>query len=161
MKCKYKEIELELLKEIVRSSTTYSDVMRALGYTNNRGNSYLGIKAYLKSKNISTSHFKGKAHGNQYNASYKLKDILVKSSSYSNLTRLKARVLRAGLLEYKCNKYGITEWNGEPIVLQLHHLNGDNRDNRLENLVLLCPNCHSQTENFSGKKKRSGNSEVE
>lgn len=160
MKCKYKEVSLNELKNIVSNSTTYSDVMRALGYTNNRGNSYSGLRDYIKSKGIDVSHFKGKAHGNQYNAVYRLDDMLTENSSYTNLTRLKLRVLKAGLLEYKCQECGISEWNRKPIILQLHHINGDNRDNRLENLMLLCPNCHSQTANYSGKK-RSGNSVVE
>ena len=46
---------------------------------------------------------------------------------------------------------GLTDWCGEPLSLALHHVNGDNRDNRLENLRLLCPNCHSQTDNFAGR----------
>jgi Zn finger protein HypA/HybF involved in hydrogenase expression len=69
------------------------------------------------------------------------------------MTRLKKRILKAGLIEYKCSCCGITEWNGKPIVLQLHHINGDNRDNRKENLTFLCPNCHSQTDSFCGKNK--------
>jgi len=44
--------------------------------------------------------------------------------------------------------------NGEPISLCLHHINGSGRDNRLENLTLLCPNCHAQTENFAGRNRK-------
>ena len=39
--------------------------------------------------------------------------------------------------------------------MALHHVNGDGSDNRLENLQMLCPNCHSQTENFAGRKRRA------
>jgi DNA-binding CsgD family transcriptional regulator len=71
---------------------------------------------------------------------------------------LKRRLLREGLKAARCEACGITAWQGRPLSLALHHINGDGRDNRLENLQLLCPNCHSQTENFSGRNAiRNGN----
>jgi biotin operon repressor len=66
---------------------------------------------------------------------------------------LKNRLLAAGLKTERCEICGVTEWLGEPLSMALHHVNGDGRDNRLENLQLLCPNCHSQTENFSGRNR--------
>jgi transposase-like protein len=68
-----------------------------------------------------------------------------------NRGNLKRRLIAAGLKEPSCEVCGISDWQGRPIVLALHHRNGDGRDNRLENLELLCPNCHSQTENFAGR----------
>jgi hypothetical protein len=67
---------------------------------------------------------------------------------------LKGRLVAAGLKANRCESCGIEEWRGEPLSLALHHVNGDGLDNRLENLMLLCPNCHSQTENFSGRNRR-------
>ena len=67
---------------------------------------------------------------------------------------LKARLLSAGLKENRCETCGITEWNGKPLGMELHHVNGDGRDNRLENLMLLCGNCHSQTDNWGGRGTR-------
>jgi transposase-like protein len=64
---------------------------------------------------------------------------------------LKRRLVREGLKNYRCERCRISEWLGAPLSLALHHINGDGRDNRLENLQLLCPNCHSQTENFAGR----------
>ncbi|HXD59343.1 MAG TPA: HNH endonuclease signature motif containing protein [Thermoleophilaceae bacterium] len=64
---------------------------------------------------------------------------------------LKRRLLGAGLKTASCEVCGISEWRNQPLSLALHHVNGDGRDNRLENLQLLCPNCHSQTENFAGR----------
>lgn len=77
---------------------------------------------------------------------------LTEKSSY-NRHKLKERLVKEGLKEYKCEICGLSEWQGKPISLQLHHLNGINNDNRLSNLQLLCPNCHSQTENFGTKGK--------
>lgn len=72
---------------------------------------------------------------------------------YHNATKLKKRLFNEGVKEYKCEKCGISEWNGEHITLEIHHINGNHKDNRLENLQILCPNCHSQTINFNGKSK--------
>ena len=86
------------------------------------------------------------------NTRLSMSDILTKNSGYSR-SRLKERLIENGLKEYKCECCGLTKWLDKPISLQLHHINGINNDNRLENLQLLCPNCHSQTENFSTKGK--------
>ncbi|MEA2375385.1 MAG: hypothetical protein QOD53_1848 [Thermoleophilaceae bacterium] len=64
---------------------------------------------------------------------------------------LKRRLLSHGLKDGRCEDCGISEWRGRALSLALHHVNGDGRDNRLENLRLLCPNCHSQTDNFAGR----------
>jgi hypothetical protein len=64
---------------------------------------------------------------------------------------LKRRLLREGLKDNRCERCGISDWLDVPLSLALHHINGDGRDNRLEHLQLLCPNCHSQTENFAGR----------
>jgi transposase-like protein len=64
---------------------------------------------------------------------------------------LKARLLEAGLKEDRCERCGISEWQGKPLNMQLHHINGDGLDNRLENLELLCANCHSQTSTYGGR----------
>lgn len=67
---------------------------------------------------------------------------------------LKARLINAGLKENRCETCGITEWRGKPLSMELHHVNGDGSDNRLENLQLLCGNCHAQTDNWGGRGSR-------
>jgi hypothetical protein len=77
---------------------------------------------------------------------------LVKGRRVSR-SHLKGRLLAMGLKAPRCEECGLSEWRGRPLPLALHHVNGDGYDNRLENLQLLCGNCHSQTPNFSGKNK--------
>jgi hypothetical protein len=67
---------------------------------------------------------------------------------------IKQRLLAAGLKQNRCEECGVAHWRNRPLSLALHHINGDGHDNRLENLVLLCPNCHSQTPNFGVKNWR-------
>ncbi len=66
---------------------------------------------------------------------------------------VKSRLLMAGLKEPRCEVCGLTAWRGRPLSLELHHVNGDGHDNRLENLLLLCPNCHSQTDTWGARNK--------
>ncbi len=70
-----------------------------------------------------------------------------------NRGHLKQRLLLM-LRENRCERCGIREWRDRPLAMALHHINGDRLDNRLENLELLCPNCHSQTENYGGRNGR-------
>ena len=72
----------------------------------------------------------------------------------TNRTHLKTRLLAEGLKENRCERCAVSDWLGEPLAIALHHANGDGLDNRIENLVMLCPNCHSQTDNFSGRGRR-------
>lgn len=136
--------------ELVNNSSCISDILRTLGYSTN-GNSWGNKivkermeKLGLKFNKINKNYF------NKNNTPLPLEKVLTKDSEY-NRTKLKERLVKEGLKEYKCECCGITEWNGKPLALQLHHINGIHNDNRLENLQLLCPNCHSQTENFASK----------
>jgi len=91
---------------------------------------------------------KGSSKGRQYHTA----DILLGNHPSYKTSMLKKRLVTEGILVYNCTSCGMgDEWNGDPIVLQLDHINGIHDDHRLENLRLLCPNCHSQTDTWCGR----------
>lgn len=145
-----------------QNSKTIGEVAKKLN-CNHSGGGYAVLRRAAEQLNLPTDHMieYGLNTGPAYNhlKFIPLPEILVEDSTYTNSTRLKIRLLREGLLEAKCYEAdcGLTEWKGRPISLQLDHINGDNLDHRIENLRLLCPNCHSQTETFAGKNKRNLN----
>lgn len=143
--------------EAVKNSFSYAGVCRYLGLSTRGGNNKT-IKRKIEELNLDVSHFTGqrwnKGLTSKDNPSIKRKsidEILIKDSGWGSYN-IKNRILEEGLKEYKCERCYRTEWEGSKIPLQLHHLNGVHTDNRLENLQLLCPNCHALTDNFSGKK---------
>ena len=154
------KISSEDFKNVVAHSNSYSDIARYFNYSLNSA-IFNMIKKRMTMENISLYVIENaqkkqriemlkKLHNSKKTP---LKDILVENSSY-NRSHLKARLIKEGLLEEKCYKCGLgSEWQGEQLTLQLDHKNGINNDNRLENLWLLCPNCHSQTPTFNGKNK--------
>lgn len=68
--------------------------------------------------------------------------------------KLKLKSLSEGLKELRCERCGRVEWLGEPIPVELHHVNGNRFDNRFDNLQLLCPDCHAPTDNHAGRGSR-------
>jgi DNA-binding CsgD family transcriptional regulator len=79
---------------------------------------------------------------------------LFAANTNRNRRDLKARLISSGLRGGSCQRCGITEWLGRPLSVALHHVNGHRLDNRVENLELLGPNCHSQTDTFGGRNLR-------
>ena len=136
--------------ELINSSSCISDVLRKLGYSTN-GNSWGNQIVKERMEKLNLFFTKKNENYSKPNTSLPLEKILVRDSEY-NRTKLKERLVKEGIKEYKCEYCGLTNWNGKPVSLQLHHINGIHNDNRLSNLQLLCPNCHSQTENFGGTK---------
>ena len=84
------------------------------------------------------------------NPAKSLKEILKEDSTYQSY-KLAKRLITEGIKELKCEYCNLSKWQNKPIPLELHHINGIHSDNRLENLQLLCPNCHALTDSYRGK----------
>ena len=73
---------------------------------------------------------------------------------------MRKRLISEGIKEHKCECCGLSEWLGEPIPLELDHIDGDHYNNTYKNLKILCPNCHAKTPTYRGKNKRRITSET-
>jgi 5-methylcytosine-specific restriction endonuclease McrA len=91
-------------------------------------------------------NYRGSLHGKHNSVKYKhpLSDYLKRNGRIINSHRLKLRLIKEGLKEEKCEECNLRKWRRKKITLHLHHINGNHHDNRLENLKIDCPNCHSQ-----------------
>jgi len=83
-----------------------------------------------------------------------IKKRILNLEEYATRASIRKIIIKENLIEYKCSECSIQAWNNKPLSLHLDHINGMNNDNRLENLRFLCPNCHSQTETYTGRNKK-------
>lgn len=148
----------EEFSRAVSKSTSIAGVLRTLGVPCSGWN-YRRVHVQVERDGLDISHWLGQAYlrgqSHDFKKSTPLSDILVEYSTYSNGVHLKRRLISAGLLRPECYECGITDWRGKRLALHLDHINGVRNDQRLENLRLLCPNCHSLTETYAGRNARS------
>lgn len=145
------------------SSPSIAECARKLGLTI-YGSTYTTLRTTAKECSLTEEHMTGQGWnaGKQYknpNPVKPLTEYLVANSSYTSSNSLKRRLIKEGLLQEVCAACGKVEVHNPfldkivPIPLQLDHINGKNRDNRIENLRLLCPTCHALTPTFCRKTK--------
>jgi hypothetical protein len=145
------------LWNVVLNSSVLSAALKHFGMDPSSGN-YRILKERLRIENIDYTHIPlGLSCNKDRPPRHKTKqptldEVLVEHSTYSRKS-LKNRLLKEGLLIEKCYECGIgPEWNGKLLSLQIDHINGISDDNRIENLRILCPNCHAQTITFGSKR---------
>ena len=151
LKSKIYSLSDDQFKTLVSNSHCYSYILEQLGVSKVGGTSTKILKKRIQELKCDISHFNlGKNKGQTKKQS--LSDILVSNSTYTNISRLKIRLVKEGYLEYSCKCCGNDgSWNGKTLVLQLDHIDGVNNNHSINNLRFLCPNCHSQTDTYAGK----------
>lgn len=142
--------------QLVQNNFTIADVLRRIVPDERMSGAYYKyFWRRVQRLGVSTKHFRRFANHTGMKRRMKLEEVLVVSATYRQSGDLKKRLLRNGVVTEECSlcKQGPV-WKDQPLTLQLDHVNGNPLDNRLENLRLLCPNCHSQTPTFGGKRKK-------
>ena len=137
----------------VAEAGSIADVCRQVGLKPVGGN-YRTIRGRIEGLGLSIAHFQGqgwrKGSHEPTTPPPPLKDVLV-DGRYRQSNGLKRRLLREGVFSASCSICSREEWNEQTIPLELDHINGRYDDNRIENLRLVCPNCHAQTDTYRGR----------
>ena len=136
----------EKIQEAVDKTLSISQAADSLGMNRNKFIYYANKYEIILKRNMS-----GKGISKKRKARKKLSDILDGKFPDFSTNHLKWRLIEEGIKENKCEICGIDEWNGKPIICQLDHINGNPKDHRLDNLQIICPNCHSQTDTYCGR----------
>lgn len=141
-------------RELIARNHSWCACAREIGLSPNGSNAKIQLKKRVEELKCDVTHFNQTQDAAIASTKYSIEEIMIENSSYANITKLKERIIKANILSYECAICGNKgEWNGQKLVLQLDHINGNHFDHRKENLRFLCPNCHSQTETFSGRNK--------
>lgn len=150
MRKKYTDEEFE---KIVLSSKSIREVLKRMSLAPAGGN-YTVFHARVKRLGLKTNHFGGHgwSKGKQFGPKRVLQDYLDNKFKIGSFA-LKNRLIKERVFNRVCSHCKRKTWNKQPIPLELDHINGNNQDNSLSNLRLLCPNCHAQTHNYRGKNK--------
>jgi hypothetical protein len=160
------QLTRQQLEPLVRECTSVAGVLLRLGLPQ-QGRPHRDVKAKLAALELDTQHFRGAGwsrgetratHPSVDRAFLKRtrpdEEVFVENAPPTNGSKIVKRLLRRGV-PYGCALCGIYEWRGNRLVLHLDHINGVNNDNRLTNLRLLCPNCHSQTDTYGRRNSRA------
>jgi hypothetical protein len=143
------------LTDAVRKSTSFSGTLRNLGRKVS-GSAHKALKNRIEKSNIDISHFLNTSSEVVCKKRLDWSEILVKDESlgYRRGGKMLTRALIESGAKHECAKCGLkNEWMGEPIKLEVDHLDGSFQNNLKDNLRFLCPNCHSQTDTFFKKKE--------
>jgi Zn finger protein HypA/HybF involved in hydrogenase expression len=160
-----RKYDKEWLEELCKNSYSLAEVLRKAGRKG--GGPQQTLKKKIAEYNIDISHFTGQnwnkgknkenderiARQSKNQEKYTLEEVFKKDSTITQ-HGLRGYIQRYNLIEYKCAKCGCDgHWQNGEIKLEIHHRDGNNHNNEINNLVYLCPNCHALTDNFRGKNK--------
>lgn len=135
----------------IATSNSIREALNKLNVKSSGGN-YSVAKKYIKILKLDISHMSGQGWNKNktFGPKRPIEDYLNNKYEISSHS-LRLRLLKEKFFDHKCSSCNLTVWLGNKIPLELHHIDGNNKNNNLSNLQLLCPNCHSTTDNYRGK----------
>jgi hypothetical protein len=159
------DVPVDQLEELVRESKSVAQVLTKLNRPID-GRPHRELTKQIRSLGLDTSHFPGTPWSRgqtkhthpslaaRSRATLLPDDVVFVENSRANVSgpRLAERLVALGRV-YECEWCGLAEWRGKRLVLHVDHINGINNDNRIPNLRLLCPNCHSQTPTYGNRRR--------
>jgi hypothetical protein len=150
------EIRNEQYRQAVRQSRSFAGALKLLGVVPAGGN-YRVLHRAIERLGLDTSHFAGQSWARGTRASHRVRPIedFLSNTYPIQSDRLRRRLINEGIFERRCSGCKLDSWMDRPIPLELDHIDGNHKNNALENLRLLCPNCHALTPTFRGKNKTS------
>lgn len=148
---KWENFSKEEIENFIKESRSYRDLALKLGYSNESGSAIATIKSMIQELNLDVSHFTGQGW-NKNNFDYSRFQYGKKIRGATMIQALTA------LRGWRCENCGLTEWQGQKVPLEVHHIDGDELNSVLENLQVLCPNCHALTNNYKGKNQKKQDS---
>jgi 5-methylcytosine-specific restriction endonuclease McrA len=150
---KLQNVTKKEMENVLLNSKSMREVILSFGLSPNGSSGYRNIKN--KIVNLGLEIPKYKYYGEGHKKLRHSDDIVYCENSTYPRHKLKERIIKEKLIEYKCGSCDNNgNWNGNKLSLHIDHINGINNDNRIKNLRFLCPNCHSQTSTYSGKNNK-------
>jgi hypothetical protein len=153
MKAKWRDFTRHEIEKFVQESYSFATLAKKLGYSAESGNYLTTMKAMVNELNIDTSHFTGQGW-NKDNFDYSRFKYGVSIKTAHAIDAL------SFLRGHRCERCNSEQWLGTPIPLEVHHKDGNSLNNEIDNLELLCPNCHTLTKNYRGKNINNGTIKV-
>lgn len=147
--------DANIIREAIKTVESWRALALKLGIPYPSSVVYHRLRPFCRDHDIDFSHFLGSAINRGKEFPDKRTDIneYLDGTRYIRTHPLKQKLIKEGIKEHRCEKCKHTEWNGAPIPITLHHVDGNSANNNLINLQILCPNCHAQTDNFCGKNQ--------
>ena len=154
---KWEKFSKEEIEQFVKESKSYAQLAIKIGYDpkSNNGSSYRAVHQMIDELSLDTAHFTGQGwnKGNFDYSRFRYGNPINSANALDAIAALRGR---------KCECCGLSEWLGKEIALEVHHVDGDSLNNDLSNLQILCPNCHSMTDNWKGRGiKKKGQTPID
>ncbi len=141
---KWRTFSIEQLQQFVATSRSYRELAGKLGYQRDGGGTIKSLHNMCEELGLDVSHFQGQKWNKE---NYDIHALYNGAKKKNGKDFLKT-VLGIKQLPRQCERCGLSAWMGSEIPLQVHHINGIHQDNRIENLQVLCHNCHAQTDTY-------------